>query len=168
MSIVFLFFLLHASYLVYVGRSHMLHSCFNSTITQIHWRWWVLDGTLSMRIRSEQWKPTLSTNLRRLICTTSSWRCGMDSNYKSYIYNWSHKTLSDRPSLHSLITLDEGFQRGHYGWLYWPVTSTQPDKLGLQVIILGFIRPEQNFDSLEALVDAIRCAAALLKCPKNV
>ena len=36
MSIVFLFFLLHASYLVYVGRSHMLHSCFNSTITQFH------------------------------------------------------------------------------------------------------------------------------------
>jgi len=26
----------------------------------------------------------------------------------------------------------------------------------LKVIILGFIRPEQNFDSLEALVDAIR------------
>ena len=25
-----------------------------------------------------------------------------------------------------------------------------------QVIILGFIRPEQNFDSLEALIDAIR------------
>ena len=110
MSIVFLFFLLHASYLVYVGRSHMLHSCFNSTITQFHWRWWVLDGTLSMRIRSEQWKPTLSTNLRRLICTTSSWRCGMDSNYKSYIYNWSHKTLSDRPSLHSLITLMRAFR----------------------------------------------------------
>ena len=43
--------------------------------------------------------------------------------------------------------------------------SSQPDKLGLQVIILGFIRPEQNFDSLEALVDAIRCA--LLKCPEK-
>jgi len=26
----------------------------------------------------------------------------------------------------------------------------------LKVIILGFIRPEQNFDSLEALIDAIR------------
>ena len=34
----------------------------------------------------------------------------------------------------------------------------------LQVIILGFIRPEQNFDSLEALVDAIRYVAAPLVC----
>ena len=45
------------------------------------------------------------------------------------------------------------------------LSQTQPAKLGLQVIILGFIRPEQNFDSLEALVDAIRCVPALQKFP---
>ena len=37
------------------------------------------------------------------------------------------------------------------------VGLTNEIDLRLQVIILGFIRPEQNFDSLEALVDAIRC-----------
>ena len=48
------------------------------------------------------------------------------------------------------------------------LSQTQSAKLGLQVIILGFIRPEQNFDSLEALVDAIRCVPALQKFPEKV
>ena len=38
-------------------------------------RWWVLDGTLFMRIRSELWKLTLSINLRRRICMANSSRC---------------------------------------------------------------------------------------------
>merc|ERR1712233_289944 len=42
------------------------------------------------------------------------------------------------------------------GGIYWGLAQVDNGQVRDMVIILGFIRPEQNFDSLEALVDAIR------------
>merc|ERR1712025_1377638 len=42
------------------------------------------------------------------------------------------------------------------GGIYWGLAQVDNGQVRDMVIILGFIRPEQDFDSLEALVDAIR------------
>ena len=81
---------------------------------------------------------------------------GMDTSHKT------HTLQSLWPSLHCLMIIKSNFQRKQgCGWLD---QQTNQNGLCLQVIILGFIRPEWNFDSLEALVDAIRCGRAPLKC----